>query len=89
GDVHLAAIGQFYSNPKLRVAKHKDPRYMVNVISSAIANTPPSNVLADMLNKRNKVHHFDSKTDESMKLVLNSYMESRDDPAANTAIVGL
>ncbi|KAG6164868.1 hypothetical protein E4U11_000834 [Claviceps purpurea] len=66
GDVHLAAIGQFYSNPKLGVAKHKDPRYMVNVVSSAIANTPPSNMLADVLNKRNKVHHFDSKTDESM-----------------------
>ncbi|KAG5980633.1 hypothetical protein E4U55_003816 [Claviceps digitariae] len=66
GDVHLAAIGQFYSNPKLGVAKHKDPRYMVNVISSAIANTPPSNMFADVLNKRNKVHHFDAKTDESM-----------------------
>ncbi|KAG6041109.1 hypothetical protein E4U41_005979 [Claviceps citrina] len=66
GDVHLAAIGQFYSKPKLGVAKHKDPRYMVNVISSAIANTPPSNMLADVLNKRNKVHHFDSRTDESM-----------------------
>ncbi|KAG5952638.1 hypothetical protein E4U53_000332 [Claviceps sorghi] len=66
GDVHLAAIGQFYSKPKLGVAKHKDPRYMVNVISSAIANAPPSNMLADVLNKRNKVHHFDSKTDESM-----------------------
>ncbi|KAG6010015.1 hypothetical protein E4U21_000456 [Claviceps maximensis] len=66
GDVHLAAMGQFYSSPKLAVAKHKDPRYMVNVISSAIANTPPSNMLADVLNKRNKVHHFDSKTDESM-----------------------
>ncbi|KAG5921292.1 hypothetical protein E4U42_005917 [Claviceps africana] len=66
GDVHLAAIGQFYSKTKLGVAKHKDPRYMVNVISSAIANAPPSNMLADALNKRNKVHHFDSKTDESM-----------------------
>lgn len=39
---------------------------MVNVVSSAIVNTPPSDLLADVLNKRNKVHHFDKHTDESM-----------------------
>ncbi|KAK7416325.1 hypothetical protein QQX98_005270 [Neonectria punicea] len=66
GDVHLAAVGQFYSNPKLGLAKHKDPRYMPNVISSAIANTPPPDLMADVLNKRNKVHHFDKQTDEDM-----------------------
>ncbi|OTA99395.1 hypothetical protein M426DRAFT_87080 [Hypoxylon sp. CI-4A] len=66
GDVHLAAIGQFYSNPKLNLAKHKDFRYMPNIISSAIANTPPSDLMADILNKRNKVHHFDHHTDEDM-----------------------
>ncbi|KAI1132752.1 hypothetical protein F5Y10DRAFT_185256 [Nemania abortiva] len=66
GDVHLAAVGQFYSNPKLRIPKHKDFRYMLNVISSAIANTPPPDLMADVLNKRNKVHHFDKETDENM-----------------------
>lgn len=66
GDVHLAAVGEFYSNPKLGLAKHRDFRYMPNVISSAIANAPPSDLLADVLNKRNKVHHFDSETDEDM-----------------------
>lgn len=66
GDVHLAAIGQFYSNPKLQVPKHKDFRYMPNVISSAIVNTPPPDIMADILNKRNKVHHFDKDTDEDM-----------------------
>ncbi|KAH6609375.1 hypothetical protein Trco_002721 [Trichoderma cornu-damae] len=66
GDVHLGAIGQFYSNPKLGLAKHKDPRYMPNVVSSAIANRPPPDIVADMLNKRNKVHHFDKQTDEAM-----------------------
>ncbi|KAH8682408.1 hypothetical protein BX600DRAFT_376013 [Xylariales sp. PMI_506] len=66
GDVHLAAIGQFYSNPKLQIPKHKDFRYMPNVISSAIVNTPPPDLLADVLNKRNKVHHFDKETDENM-----------------------
>ncbi|KAB5578559.1 hypothetical protein GE09DRAFT_1261717 [Coniochaeta sp. 2T2.1] len=71
GDVHLAAIGQFYSNPKLGLAKHKDFRYMPNVISSAIVNTPPPDIMADILNKRNKVHHFDKETDEDMIPIFN------------------
>ncbi|KAK0657459.1 hypothetical protein B0T16DRAFT_385993 [Cercophora newfieldiana] len=66
GDVHLAAIGQFYSNPKFALAKHNDFRYIPNVISSAIVNTPPPDLMADILNKRNKVHHFDKETDEDM-----------------------
>lgn len=66
GDVHLGAIGQFYSNPKLKIPKDRDHRYMPNVISSAIVNTPPPEMLADVLNKRNKVHHLDQYTDESM-----------------------
>ena len=39
---------------------------MANVVSSAIVNTPPPNNMADILNKRNKTHHFDSDTDEDM-----------------------
>jgi hypothetical protein len=66
GDVHLAAIGQFYSNPKLNIPKDHDFRYMPNIISSAIVNAPPPDTLADLLNKRNKVHHLDAETDEDM-----------------------
>jgi len=66
GDVHLAAVGQFYSNPKLHIPKDKDHRYMVNIISSAIVNTPPPNNMADILNRRNKIHHLDDDTDENM-----------------------
>lgn len=66
GDVHLAAIGQFYSNKKLRIPKDRDHRYMPNIISSAIVNTPPPDMMADILNKRNKVHHLDPETDEDM-----------------------
>jgi hypothetical protein len=66
GDVHLAAIGQFYSNPKLGIPKDRDYRYMPNVISSAIVNTPPPEMMADVLNKRNKIHHLDHSTDEDM-----------------------
>lgn len=66
GDVHLAAIGQFYSNKKLNIPKDKDHRYMPNVVSSAIVNTPPPDMMADIINKRNKVHHLDPYTDEDM-----------------------
>lgn len=66
GDVHLGAVGQFYSNKKLKIPKDKDARYMPNIISSAIVNTPPPDMMADILNKRNKVHHLDANTDEDM-----------------------
>lgn len=66
GDVHLAAMGQFYSNPKLGLPKDKDYRYMPNIISSAIANSPETEMVSDMLNRRNQVHHMDSNTDEDM-----------------------
>ncbi|PWY80705.1 hypothetical protein BO70DRAFT_387697 [Aspergillus heteromorphus CBS 117.55] len=66
GDVHLAAIGQFYSNPKLNVPKDKDYRYMPNIISSAIADMPETDMVSDTLNKRNRVHHMDTNTDEDM-----------------------
>lgn len=66
GDVHLAAVGQFYSNKRLGIPKDRDHRYMPNVISSAIVNTPPPELMADILNKRNKVHHLDEETDEDM-----------------------
>ncbi|KIW01007.1 uncharacterized protein PV09_07524 [Verruconis gallopava] len=66
GDVHLCAVGQFYSNKTLGIPKDQDHRYMPNVISSAIVNTPPADMVADVLNKRNKVHHLDDETDEDM-----------------------
>ena len=39
---------------------------MPNIISSAIVNSPPPDTLADLLNRRNKVHHLDIDTDEDM-----------------------
>ncbi|KAL4933848.1 uncharacterized protein BDV17DRAFT_68729 [Aspergillus undulatus] len=66
GDVHLAAVGQFYSNPTLNIAKDKDYRYMPNIISSGIADAPTTEMISDTLNRRNQVHHMDSNTDEDM-----------------------
>ncbi|EHK99489.1 hypothetical protein M7I_4647 [Glarea lozoyensis 74030] len=66
GDVHLAAVGRFYSNPKLNVPMSKDHRYMVNIISSAIVNKPPPAAVANLLARRNKIHHLDHDTDETL-----------------------
>ncbi|KAK5161595.1 hypothetical protein LTR04_004105 [Oleoguttula sp. CCFEE 6159] len=66
GDVHLAAIGRFYSNPKLEIPAERDFRYMPNIISSAITNKPPPAAVANLLARRNKIHHLDHDTDETL-----------------------
>lgn len=66
GDVHLAAVGRFYSNPKLNVPVAQDHRYMANIISSAIVNKPPPQAVANLLARRNKLHHLDQNTDETL-----------------------
>jgi hypothetical protein len=66
GDVHLAALGRFYSNPKLNIPVDHDHRYMANVVSSAITNKPPPKAVANLLARRNKIHHLDPETDETL-----------------------
>ncbi|KAH9823685.1 hypothetical protein Tdes44962_MAKER04537 [Teratosphaeria destructans] len=66
GDVHLAAMGRFFSNPKLNIAAENDWRYMPNIVSSAITNKPPPQAVANLLARRNKVHHLDDETDETL-----------------------
>ncbi|KAF2154884.1 hypothetical protein K461DRAFT_103718 [Myriangium duriaei CBS 260.36] len=66
GDVHLAALGRFYSNPKLNIAPEFDHRFMPNIVSSAITNKPPPQAVANLLARRNKIHHLDHDTDETL-----------------------
>ncbi|KAG8792459.1 hypothetical protein FRC12_006032 [Ceratobasidium sp. 428] len=66
GDVHLAAIGRFFSKAKLNVPQEKDHRYIVNIISSAITNAPPPEAVGDVLNARNKLHRLDHNTAENL-----------------------
>jgi PhoD related phosphatase len=72
GDVHLAALGRFYSNPENAIDPEHDPRYMANIISSAITNKPPPKAVANLLAKRNKTHHLrDGNTDECLLKLFN------------------
>ncbi|KAH7088841.1 hypothetical protein FB567DRAFT_319102 [Paraphoma chrysanthemicola] len=66
GDVHLGAIGRFYSNPKHQIPAEQDWRYIPNIISSAITNKPPPQAVANLLARRNKIHHLDHDTDETL-----------------------
>ena len=66
GDVHLAALGRFYSNPKLGIPVEHDWRFMTNIVSSAITNKPPPQAVANLLARRNKIHHLDTDTDETL-----------------------
>lgn len=66
GDVHLAAVGRFYSKPSLGLPVAQDHRYMVNIVSSAITNKPPPQAVANVLARRNKIHHLDHETDETL-----------------------
>jgi hypothetical protein len=66
GDVHLAAVGRFYTNPKQHIPAENDWRYMANIISSAITNKPPPSAIANLLARRNRIHHLDHDTDETL-----------------------
>ncbi|CAK7199258.1 hypothetical protein SEUCBS139899_001932 [Sporothrix eucalyptigena] len=71
GDVHLAALGRFYANPDLNIESENDYRFMVNVVSSAITNKPPPAAIANLLARRNKIHHLNSSTDETLFKLFN------------------
>ncbi|KAL8829151.1 MAG: hypothetical protein Q9170_006292, partial [Blastenia crenularia] len=83
GDVHLAAVGQFYSSPQLRIPKDRDHRYMPNVISSAIVNTPPPEMMADILNKRDKKHYLDKEDKQTLEDMIPMFTHDVDGKGRN------
>lgn len=95
GDVHLAALGRFYTKPELGIPVEHDPRYMANVISSAIMNKPPLEAITELLGQRNKIHHLDHRTDETMMNMFNKDPEDSNRasrllmPSRNYAIISI
>ncbi|KIJ37701.1 hypothetical protein M422DRAFT_60910 [Sphaerobolus stellatus SS14] len=72
GDVHCAAVGVLKTLVKGKepgIAPAVDHRYMLNVVSSAIVNTPPPNGVLTMVSvlsdKKHKTMHY-CDTDETM-----------------------
>ncbi|RAO65330.1 uncharacterized protein BHQ10_001342 [Talaromyces amestolkiae] len=72
GDVHLAALGRFYSKLDLNIPVENDFRFMPNIVSSAITNKPPPKTVANLLARRNKIHHLDHETDETLMTLFDS-----------------
>jgi len=74
GDVHCAAVGVFMtlikgSRTHFSLTHEKDHRYMLNVVTSAIVNTPPPAAVLTMVNKLSDKQHktmHDVDTDETM-----------------------
>jgi hypothetical protein len=113
GDVHLAAVGRFFSSPRLKIpqvsplrlqlshsalihavsAQNKDPRYMINIISSAITNAPPPNAVANLLHKRNRMHFLNFHTHENLMALFREDVDGKARkshstmPARNYAII--
>lgn len=44
---------------------------MANVVSSAIVNKPPPQAIANLLSRRNKIHHLNPETDETLLRLFN------------------
>lgn len=68
GDVHLAALGAFYtpSRTHTRTPLKHDFRCSLNIISSAITNCPPPLRVAGFLARRNKLHAIGDCCEETM-----------------------
>ena len=80
GDVHLAAVGRFRSklhisglkeshdkaNKEILSKPECDARLMLNIVSSAVVNTPPPDAMAKLLQKRASLHTFDAETQEDV-----------------------
>ncbi|KAL1953798.1 hypothetical protein VTO42DRAFT_2259 [Malbranchea cinnamomea] len=85
GGAHLAAVGQFYSNPKLQISRDKDYRYMPNLISSAIVNQPISEMASNLLNRGSRTHIFDLNTVEDLRPIFTQDVDGK--PRSNKRLM--
>jgi hypothetical protein len=65
GDVHCCGTGRLYSKD-MKQREEGDPYLMVQVISSAIVNVPPPQVLISVLNSSSSYITFDGNIEEKM-----------------------
>ncbi|KAI9470847.1 MAG: hypothetical protein EXX96DRAFT_531384 [Benjaminiella poitrasii] len=65
GDVHCCATGRLYSKD-MKDKEEGDPFLMVQIVSSAIVNVPPPQVLLTVLNQNASYVTFDGNIEEKM-----------------------
>lgn len=67
GDVHLSCISRFRGNSEAAKKRpENDPQFILNLISSAIVNTPPPDGMVKFLSMRAKKHIFGKSAVEDM-----------------------
>ncbi|GKZ24756.1 hypothetical protein AbraIFM66951_011826 [Aspergillus brasiliensis] len=82
GDVHLAAVGRFFSSHKQRNVPpiEEDFRFMNNIISSAIVNQPPPLAMARLIAQADKIRNLNTETEESLFKVFRADSKQNSDP---------
>lgn len=58
GDAHVGGVGRLYSRHFPRLDPRQDPLFMVQIISSAVMNSPPPRGVVDMLMRTNFACEF-------------------------------
>ncbi|KAF7161918.1 hypothetical protein CNMCM5623_007333 [Aspergillus felis] len=67
GDVHLAAVGRFFTKHKGHIPEiEADFRFMTNIISSAIVNQPPPEAVAKLISHADKIRELNAETEETL-----------------------
>ncbi|EIT73560.1 hypothetical protein AO1008_04815 [Aspergillus oryzae 100-8] len=67
GDVHLAAVGRFFTTHKGDILPiEEDFRFINNVISSTIVNQPPPEKMAKLIAHGDKIRHLNAETEECL-----------------------
>ncbi|KAK9808440.1 hypothetical protein WJX73_006046 [Symbiochloris irregularis] len=65
GDVHVCAVGRFYTHPKVKHLRN-DHRFMPQITSSAVWNNPPPSKLITLLHATNTSSKVGPNTREKM-----------------------
>ncbi|KAJ1824990.1 hypothetical protein GGH91_001091 [Coemansia sp. RSA 2671] len=86
GDVHCCGAGRFASmNPAL--PPERDYRFMPQIISSAIMNVPPPNMVIRAVHTSANTYELDQLTDEKMYRLFEVDVNGRSPPNNNTKLL--
>ncbi|KAL7411351.1 hypothetical protein BDY24DRAFT_364703 [Mrakia frigida] len=78
GDVHCAATAAFYTKSKNRMKPEVDKKYMVQIVTSAIVNTPPPSLVSTMVGQLGKIRHHTLHYVDTDEEMLNTFTHDTD-----------
>lgn len=89
GDVHLAAVGRFFTTQRgTTLPAEEDFPFMNNIISSAIVNQPPPPVVAKVITQSDRSRNLDARTEEILfKLFRPDPIDFRKDPEGSSVVM--